>query len=186
MLKTSLVLTLGMSFAPAALLAGVLDGDSYKGSYKNSIYGSKYDEGYGYGKGKNGKPNFPKNGSLLGNAKVAKKYCQQNPNSIRCDKDGDYKGTQADKLEYIEKIAAKNGNPIKSSPVNKGQPAQLVEVDGNLYPICSSQAVDPDGDNWGWENDRTCVFTYSYCNSAASDADGDGWGWENNKSCVVR
>ncbi|WP_299531351.1 carbohydrate-binding domain-containing protein, partial [uncultured Streptomyces sp.] len=25
-----------------------------------------------------------------------------------------------------------------------------------------------------------------YCVSGASDPDGDGWGWENNRSCVVR
>ena len=27
---------------------------------------------------------------------------------------------------------------------------------------------------------------YPYCASAGSDPDGDGWGWENNRSCVVR
>ncbi|WP_324607399.1 carbohydrate-binding domain-containing protein [Streptomyces sp. NRRL F-5193] len=29
--------------------------------------------------------------------------------------------------------------------------------------------------------------TYPYCaHGSASDPDGDGWGWENNRSCVVR
>lgn len=59
------------------------------------------------------------------------------------------------------------------------------------YPACASAASDPDGDGWGWENNKSCVVnksassTYPTCASAASDPDGDGWGWENNKSCMV-
>ncbi|MFF6887978.1 cellulase family glycosylhydrolase [Streptomyces sp. NPDC012421] len=78
----------------------------------------------------------------------------------------------------------------------------------NGYPYCASgTASDPDGDGWGWENNRSCVVRgsaadtgsgggdtggtapngYPYCaNGTASDPDGDGWGWENNRSCVVR
>ncbi|WP_299536247.1 cellulase family glycosylhydrolase, partial [uncultured Streptomyces sp.] len=73
----------------------------------------------------------------------------------------------------------------------------------NGYPYCVSGASDPDGDGWGWENNRSCVVRgssadtgnggsgtapngYPYCVSGASDPDGDGWGWENNRSCVVR
>ncbi|MEU7619116.1 carbohydrate-binding domain-containing protein [Micromonospora rifamycinica] len=74
----------------------------------------------------------------------------------------------------------------------------------NGFPYCTSAASDPDGDGWGWENNRSCVVRggradsgtptpsatapngYPYCTSAASDPDGDGWGWENNRSCVVR
>lgn len=29
-------------------------------------------------------------------------------------------------------------------------------VDGTWYPACSSTSVDPDGDSWGWENNKTC------------------------------
>ncbi|MEV6204500.1 cellulase family glycosylhydrolase [Streptomyces sp. NPDC051771] len=78
----------------------------------------------------------------------------------------------------------------------------------NGYPYCvNGSASDPDGDGWGWENNRSCVVRgssadtgsgggstggtapngYPYCaNGTASDPDGDGWGWENNRSCVVR
>lgn len=63
------------------------------------------------------------------------------------------------------------------------------------YPICSSSAVDPDGDGWGWENNQSCTVKdssdtapngYPYCSQESSDPDGDGWGWENNASCVVK
>jgi hypothetical protein len=59
------------------------------------------------------------------------------------------------------------------------------------YSTCSSAAMDPDGDGWGWENNRSCIVastgngSYPSCSSAAADPDGDGWGWENNRSCRV-
>ncbi|MFJ5778982.1 cellulase family glycosylhydrolase [Streptomyces sp. NPDC093094] len=75
----------------------------------------------------------------------------------------------------------------------------------NGYPYCvNGSSSDPDGDGWGWENNRSCVVRgsaadtgstgggtapngYPYCvNGSSSDPDGDGWGWENNRSCVVR
>ncbi|GGA64945.1 beta-mannosidase [Neiella marina] len=62
------------------------------------------------------------------------------------------------------------------------------------YPTCSSAAVDPDGDGWGWENNQSCIVVaggnapngFPYCADASNDPDGDGWGWENSASCVVR
>ncbi|WP_406080239.1 cellulase family glycosylhydrolase [Streptomyces zaomyceticus] len=75
----------------------------------------------------------------------------------------------------------------------------------NGYPYCANgSSSDPDGDGWGWENQRSCVVRggtadtggdtggtapngYPYCaNGSSSDPDGDGWGWENQRSCVVR
>jgi hypothetical protein len=60
------------------------------------------------------------------------------------------------------------------------------------YPTCSSASSDPDGDGWGWENNRSCKVAttsgsgnYPNCSNASSDPDGDGWGWENNRSCKV-
>ncbi len=76
------------------------------------------------------------------------------------------------------------------------------------FPICSSNAVDNDGDGWGWEHNKTCkvvggnhstganvtIVTNQQnlnagnepnCTSASSDSDGDGWGWENGASCKV-
>jgi hypothetical protein len=52
------------------------------------------------------------------------------------------------------------------------------------YPFCSEKAIDPDGDGWGWENEKSCRVPPA-CRSAASDPDGDGWGWENQRSCKV-
>ncbi|WKB55841.1 cellulase family glycosylhydrolase [Eleftheria terrae] len=65
----------------------------------------------------------------------------------------------------------------------------------NGYPYCcDGSSTDPDGDGWGWENNRSCVVGcgasapngHPYCcNGSSTDPDGDGWGWENNRSCVV-
>lgn len=54
----------------------------------------------------------------------------------------------------------------------------------NSYPFCTEKAIDPDGDGWGWENEKSCRVP-TPCRSAASDPDGDGWGWENQRSCKV-
>ncbi|HET9239005.1 MAG TPA: carbohydrate-binding domain-containing protein [Oligoflexus sp.] len=54
----------------------------------------------------------------------------------------------------------------------------------NSYPFCTDKAIDPDGDGWGWENEKSCRVP-TPCRSAASDPDGDGWGWENQRSCKV-
>ncbi|MFD3663028.1 cellulase family glycosylhydrolase [Streptomyces sp. NPDC058659] len=76
----------------------------------------------------------------------------------------------------------------------------------NGYPYCANGSSDPDGDGWGWENNRSCVVRgsaadtgsgggdtggtapngYPYCANGSTDPDGDGWGWENSRSCVVR
>ncbi|MEM7256053.1 MAG: carbohydrate-binding domain-containing protein [Pseudomonadota bacterium] len=70
----------------------------------------------------------------------------------------------------------------------------VAAVGGNAMaavPVCSSDAVDPDGDGWGWENNASCRVEAleptmtPICESADSDPDGDGWGWENNQSCMV-
>jgi hypothetical protein len=52
------------------------------------------------------------------------------------------------------------------------------------YPLCTEKAIDPDGDGWGWENEKSCRVP-TPCQSAASDPDGDGWGWEKQRFCKV-
>jgi mannan endo-1,4-beta-mannosidase len=49
---------------------------------------------------------------------------------------------------------------------------------------CLDGKSDPDGDGWGWENERSCEI--ARCATRASDPDGDGWGWENGRSCKVQ
>jgi mannan endo-1,4-beta-mannosidase len=65
-----------------------------------------------------------------------------------------------------------------------------VPADG--YPVCASCGSDPDGDRWGWEDDRSCRVAswcltpaYPICAKCISDPDGDGWGWEDQRSCEV-
>jgi len=69
-------------------------------------------------------------------------------------------------------------------------------------PACISAESDPDGDGWGWENDRSCIASTNSvepeqnlsigngsglpaCQLSTSDPDGDGYGWENDSSCRV-
>ena len=45
-----------------------------------------------------------------------------------------------------------------SPPAGQGGPASPVGGDaGADKPVCSSAAVDPDGDGYGWDNDASCV-----------------------------
>ncbi|OED40361.1 hypothetical protein AB833_12210 [Chromatiales bacterium (ex Bugula neritina AB1)] len=63
---------------------------------------------------------------------------------------------------------------------------------------CQYAGSDPDGDGWGWEDNKSCKMPSDsrrpdnpggggkpVCSSPHSDPDGDGWGWENNRSCRV-
>ena len=94
--------------------------------------------------------------------------------------------------------AAPSGNaPVDTTPANQTPTTTL--------PACALEDSDPDGDGFGWENNRSCQVTGSsgtaaptdtnqtsgqtsglpVCQSANSDPDGDGFGWENNGSCQV-
>ncbi len=53
--------------------------------------------------------------------------------------------------------------------------------DHDGYPTCPKDMLDPDGDGWGWNDNRSC-YVIPVCNDL-NDTDGDGWGWENNQSC---
>lgn len=88
-----------------------------------------------------------------------------------------------------------------TEPTTEPTPEPTNPTAPNGYPYCGSASSDPDGDGWGWENNRSCVVRgsaadvgqpagtapngYPYCASASSDPDGDGWGWEQGRSCVV-
>ncbi len=76
-----------------------------------------------------------------------------------------------------------------------GDVPAMYAVPDDSYPVCSSCASsDPDGDRWGWENDRSCRVA-SWClppsdapscvHCSSADPAGDGWGWENARSCVM-
>lgn len=56
----------------------------------------------------------------------------------------------------------KNQNIIEqlnnSETFGTSAPASTVLIDGTVYPVCGSSAIDPDGDSWGWENNRSCKF----------------------------
>ena len=68
------------------------------------------------------------------------------------------------------------------------------------HPTCTSRLSDPDGDGFGWENNKTCIASnlnsptavgqlaarHPTCASRLSDPDGDGFGWENNKTCIIK
>lgn len=88
-------------------------------------------------------------------------------------------------------VAVETPEPIATPVQTASSPATL--------PTCSSSAVDPDGDGYGWENNQSCVVSGQpipataqanpgvtpVCQSANSDPDGDGYGWEQGQSCVV-
>ncbi len=58
-------------------------------------------------------------------------------------------------------------------------------------PTCAFSSSDPDGDGYGWENQRSCIVTDSSTENTSGgpndcvDLDGDGWGWDGEKICRV-
>jgi hypothetical protein len=67
---------------------------------------------------------------------------------------------------------------------NLAQPEMSSRPDSSPHRIfCYDGKSDPDGDGWGWENERSCEI--ARCVSRATDPDGDGWGWENERSCKI-
>lgn len=88
-------------------------------------------------------------------------------------------------------------------PAPQPEPQPEPQNPSNQHPACSSPAVDPDGDGFGFENNQSCVVqastplqsdapiadqssTLPVCSSSDSDSDGDGFGFENNQSCLVQ
>ncbi|MEM8925590.1 MAG: carbohydrate-binding domain-containing protein [Actinomycetota bacterium] len=84
----------------------------------------------------------------------------------------------------------------------------VVGVGADDRPVCASAASDPDGDGWGWENERSCRVVADGGGSdgfGGSDESGgseevaaggstpfcysrstvgsNGWGWEDERSC---
>ncbi|OED37438.1 hypothetical protein AB833_23755 [Chromatiales bacterium (ex Bugula neritina AB1)] len=82
--------------------------------------------------------------------------------------------------------------PEPQAPVNNDNSTMTSEI-----VACTSANSDPDGDGYGWENQRTCIATAANaatpqssstlprCQSDFTDPDGDGYGWENNQSCLA-
>lgn len=54
--------------------------------------------------------------------------------------------------------------PVASAPVASSTAASIDAATGK--PVCSSAAVDSDGDGWGWENQRSCIVKSSGASAA--------------------
>ncbi len=50
---------------------------------------------------------------------------------------------------------------------------------------CSSAVTDPDGDGWGWENNRSCSIPTGHPTCSSNAVINGAWGFENGKSCRV-
>ena len=129
MLKTSLIAAAVMSFSVGA-------------HARSSEFQSNIDK---YGLNKHGntysdKDFYDNNLKGLAHANAKQSFCKRHPEDHRCDHD--YNG-----ISFKESMKF----PVKPSA------PEYVVVDGKAYPICSSSAVDPDGDRWGWENNQSCV-----------------------------
>ena len=67
----------------------------------------------------------------------------------------------------------------------------------SAHPQCQGDNPDPDGDGWGYENNRSCIVNGgsndnrsssgngSTRNNDCVDDNGDGWGWDGVQSCRV-
>ena len=85
-------------------------------------------------------------------------------------------------------LCGNNGAYCRAGGTSQGNTDQNDDL--GSYPNCANGAAsDPDGDGWGWENNKSCRVVsgsggnYPNCGPNAIDPDNDGWGWENNQSC---
>ena len=85
--------------------------------------------------------------------------------------------------------------------VNSSEDSTITTSNSQTFPTCSNANSDPDGDGYGWENNRSCLVAetvtdesvadietttdHPVCSDSNSDPDGDGYGWELGRSCVV-
>ena len=105
-------------------------------------------------------------------------------------------------------------NPVPEpieTPVTEPEPepVEVPELPTTVptFDICSSDATDPDGDGFGFENGQTCLTNndtgsapstpadpapttpatpvFATCSSSATDPDGDGFGFENGQTCLT-
>lgn len=88
-------------------------------------------------------------------------------------------------LEVLREWYGGSGTP--SNPTDPADPAVP-----SVHPACVSALSDPDGDGYGWENNKSCIVTNASADQdpddngqACIDPDGDGWGWDGSASCVV-
>lgn len=106
-------------------------------------------------------------------------------------------------LGSLALLAGCSGDPhsVPSDSEASNDPGYVETEDGTvlgtswqslMYPVCDTRASDPDGDFWGWENNKSCIVVTvggvwgpTCVNAAAADPDGDGWGFENGRGCVV-
>ena len=49
-----------------------------------------------------------------------------------------------------------------------------VLLESTCYPICADASSDDDGDDWGWENEESCVVSGSATAQSGSNCDGGG------------
>ena len=98
-----------------------------------------------------------------------------------------------------------DGDTQDQSPTPNPDLQPVSQNPPNQFPACSSPAVDPDGDGFGFENNQSCIVQgattpaqsddapesgpqpgFPVCSSGDTDPDGDGFGFENNQSCIVQ
>ncbi len=101
--------------------------------------------------------------------------------------------------------------PVEEPPEEEEPPAEDPEPPvAQEFPTCSDAISDTDNDGYGWENNRSCLFSqqdstddtqagtdndnqpstvddlaFALCTAGVTDSDNDGYGWENEKTCVI-
>ena len=108
------------------------------------VKGKSFDISNDYGDEDNQVAIFDKNGRFTGEYEPKGQYCfNKGFRPLIC------KGYTKPKPSYVDYVLANGTSSSDNAPAG-------ATIDGKWYPACSSSAVDPDGDSWGWENNKSC------------------------------
>ncbi|KAF4406944.1 cellulase family glycosylhydrolase [Streptomyces lycii] len=89
-------------------------------------------------------------------------------------------------VEYLDMVSGFNPDSLTSWGNRFFNGSNGVASTSREAAVYSGGGDDGGGDDGGSDG-GTAPNGYPYCvNGSASDPDGDGWGWENQRSCVVR
>ncbi len=118
-----------------------------------------------------------------------------------------YRCQQTGATWNLDKVYSQTPEPTEpAAPTEQPVPEEAPPA---VFPTCSSDAIDSDGDGYAWEKNQSCVIStdqpttspeptieqptsppdlivdFPTCRLAATDEDGDGYGWENNQTCTI-
>jgi len=151
--------------------------------------------------------------NITGNTDPSRNTTSRHPDCSSADFDFDGDGFGWENHRVCVVVNSSAPSTVTTAPSTVTNAPSTGSQLRSTHPICSGADADPDGDGFGWENNRSCVVAetdgtadqinaktpataaavpgttrnsgHPECIDPNSDPDGDGFGWEFNRSCEV-